>query len=47
MFDQINIETLILKYLQGELTGEEKRELDEWLKGDRNKELFSRLVNKQ
>lgn len=47
MFDQINIETLIFKYLQGKLTGEEKRELDEWLKGDRNKKLFFRLVNKQ
>ena len=47
MFDQINIETLILKYLQGELTEGEQRELDEWLKDDRNKKLFSRLINKQ
>ena len=47
MFDQIDIETLILKYLQGKLAEEEKRQLDEWLKDDRNKKLFSRLVNKQ
>lgn len=47
MFDQIDIETLILKYLQGKLAEGEKRQLDEWLKGDRNKKLFSRLVNKQ
>ena len=47
MFDQIDIETLILKYLQGKLAEEETRHLDEWLKDDRNKKLFSRLVNKQ
>ena len=47
MFDQIDIETLILKYLQGKLAEEEKRQLDEWLKDERNKKLFSRLVNKQ
>ncbi len=47
MFDQIDIETLILKYLQGKLAEGEKRQLDEWLKDDRNKKLFSRLVNKQ
>ena len=47
MFDQIDIETLILKYLQGKLAEEEKRQLDEWLMDDRNKKLFSRLVNKQ
>ena len=47
MFDQIDIETLILKYLQGKLAEEEKRQLDEWLKDDRNKKLFSRLVNNQ
>ena len=47
MFDQIDMETLILKYLQGKLAEEEKRQLDEWLKDDRNKKLFSRLVNKQ
>ena len=47
MFDQIDIETLILKYLQGKLGEGEKRQLDEWLKDDRNKKLFSRLVNKQ
>ena len=47
MFDQIDIETLILKYLQGKLAEEEKRQLGEWLKDDRNKKLFSRLVNKQ
>ena len=47
MFYQIDIETLILKYLQGKLAEEEKRQLDEWLKDDRNKKLFSRLVNKQ
>ena len=47
MFDQIDIEILILKYLQGKLAEGEKRQLDEWLKDDRNKKLFSRLVNKQ
>lgn len=47
MFDQIDIETLILKYLQGKLTGGEQRQLDEWLKDDRNKKLFSKLVNKR
>ena len=46
MFDQIDIETLILKYLQVKLAEEEKRQLDEWLKDDGNKKLFSRLVNK-
>ena len=44
MFDQIDIEILILKYLQGKLAEGEKRQLDEWLKDDRNKKLFSRLV---
>ncbi len=31
MFDQINIETLILKYIKGEFNEGEQREMDEWL----------------
>lgn len=46
MFDQMNMETLIFKYLRGELSESERKELDEWLEDERNKRVFSRLVDK-
>lgn len=43
----MNIEILIFKYLQGELSESEREELDDWLKDERNKRVFSRLVDKR
>lgn len=43
----MNIEILIFKYLQGELSESEREELDNWLKDERNKRVFSRLVDKR
>lgn len=43
----MNIEILIFKYLQGELSASEREELNDWLKDERNKRVFSRLVDKR
>lgn len=43
----MNIEILIFKYLQGELSASERDELNDWLKDERNKRVFSRLVDKR
>ena len=42
----MGVEKLIFKYLQGKLSREEQKELDEWLKDEKNKKTFSRLVDK-
>lgn len=33
----MGVEKLIFKYLQGKLSREEQKELDEWLKDEKNK----------
>ena len=43
----MDVEKLIFKYLQGKLSREEQKELDEWLKDEKNKKSFSRLVDKR
>jgi hypothetical protein len=46
MNDRENIEILIFKYLQGDLSEGERENLERWLKDGRNKRVFSRLVDK-
>ncbi|WP_292270736.1 FecR family protein [Butyricimonas sp.] len=42
-----NIEWLIFRYLQGEMTADERVALDEWLVQGRNRVIFERLVDKR
>lgn len=43
----MDIAKLIYKYLQGSLCESERERLDEWLKDERNKNVFSRLTDKR
>lgn len=46
MIEQDNIEILIFKYLQGNMSGEDRERLNVWLEDEENRRVFTRLVDK-